>query len=301
MHEPERAAPGRPCGLLQLLLAVSLAACTVQSSAKPIVLRFSAIPDANTTELAEKYDVVARYLESELGIPVEYVPAADYSASVEAFRNGDVQLAWFGGLTGVQARAAVPGARAIAQGRIDPRFKSYFIVNASTGIARSDEFPLELAGVPFTFGSDTSTSGRLMPEHFIREHTRKSPEEFFDAPNHFSGNHDNTAKLVEAGTFQAGVLSYARYDAMVAGGLLEPAVCRVVWVTPEYPDYNWTAHPALDERFGKGTIDRLQTALVAARDPALLAAMQRPGGLIEASNADFQPVRDIAVELGFLR
>jgi len=140
-----------------------------------------------------------------------------------------------------------------------------------------------------------------MPEHFIREHTKKSPEEFFGAPNHFSGNHDNTAKLVEVGTFQAGALSYERYDALVAEGRLDPAVCRVVWVTPEYPDYNWTVHPAVDERFGPGTIDRLQAALVAAQDPAVLAAMQRKSGLIEASNADFQPVHDIAVELGFLR
>ncbi len=299
MVEPERTAPG--CRRTAVACLLALAACTVQSSTKPAVLRFSAIPDANTTELAEKYDVVARYLADALGIPVEYVPAADYSASVEAFRNGDVQLAWFGGLTGAQARAAVPGARAIAQGRIDPAFKSYFVAHASTALTLSETFPMELAGMRFTFGSDTSTSGRLMPEYFIRQNTQQSPPEFFGAPNTYSGNHDNTAKLVEAGTFQAGALSYKRYDAMVAEGLLEPELCRVIWVTPEYPDYNWTAHPVLDERFGPGTIDRLQAALVAARDPALLAAMQREEGLIEATNADFQPIHDIAVELEFLR
>ena len=79
-------------------------------------LRFTAIPDQNTTELQEKLQPLADHLSQQLGVPVEYLPVRDYQASVELFRNGDVLLAWFGGLTGVQARQAVPGARAIAQG-----------------------------------------------------------------------------------------------------------------------------------------------------------------------------------------
>ncbi|WP_313901737.1 hypothetical protein [Methylobacterium sp. J-088] len=35
-----------------------------------------------------------------------------------------MQRAWFGGFTGVQARKAVPGAQAIAQGAEDAAFKT---------------------------------------------------------------------------------------------------------------------------------------------------------------------------------
>ena len=92
-------------------------------------LRFTAIPDEKTTELAEKYAPVAAYLSEQLGVPVEYVAAASYPASVEMFKNGDVHLAWFGGLSGLQARQAVQGARAIAQGKEDLEFASYFIAH----------------------------------------------------------------------------------------------------------------------------------------------------------------------------
>ena len=85
------------------------------------VLAFTAIPDQNTTELQEKFKPLADYLSERLDVRVEYLPVRDYQASVELFRNGDVLLAWFGGLTGVQARQTVPGARAIAQGQADPR------------------------------------------------------------------------------------------------------------------------------------------------------------------------------------
>lgn len=286
-----------PAAVPSLLLAV-LAACSRSAAPEPI--RYTAIPDRNATELVEKYRVVSDYLAARLGVPFEYVPTTDYGAAYEMFRAGDVQLAWFGGLTGVQAVAAVPGARMIAQGKVDPEFKSYFVVHQSVPIERAEEFPLALAGLRFTFGDHMSTSGRLMPEHFIRLHTGRSPEDFFGMPNAYSGAHDATAKLVEAGTFQAGALNYKTYDQMVAQGKLDPAKCRVVWVTPPYPDYNWTAHPALDERYGAGFVDRLQQALVGASEPAVLEALQRPEGLIPARNEDYAPIRALAEGLGFL-
>lgn len=289
---------------LALVPFLFLPACTVEESTSDggstEPLMFSAIPDDNSTELREKYGLIAAHLSQELGVEVEYVPASDYAASVEAFVNGDVQLAWFGGLTGVQARARVDGAHAIAQGRVDPEYKSYFVAHKDSGIEPGEAFPEGLASVSFTFGSVSSTSGRLMPEHFIREHSGKSLPEFFGSEPSFSGSHDKTAKLVEAGSFQAGVLSYTTYDRMVAEGTLDPELCRIIWTTPTYPDYNWTAHPLLDERYGDGFTARLQTVLTSIDDAELLKAAHRPDGIIEASNDDFQPIHDLAVELGFL-
>ncbi len=286
--------------LATALACLLLAACSQSSAGNSKVLRFSAIPDDNTTALKQRFDPLAARLSEVLGVEVEYVPMSSYTASVEAFKNGDIQLAWFGGLTGAQARAAVDGARALAQGKVDTHFKSYFIANASTGIERSAEFPKAMAGKSFTFGSDASPSGRLMPEHFVRENPGQAPEDFFSQVG-FSGSHDKTAALVQAGTWDTGALNYKTYERMVADGSLDPELCRLVWVTPEYADYNWTAHPALAKRFGKDFIANLQEALVGIVDPALLAACDREEGLIEASNADFQAIHDLAAKLGFLR
>ena len=276
------------------------ASCSAEAVEAP-ALRFTAIPDDSKSHLQARFEPVAAHLSAALGVPVEYVPTSDYQGSVEAFKNGDVQLAWFGGLTGVQARDAVPGARAIAQGEIDPEFRTYFIANSDTGITRSERFPSALEGRSFTFGSVSSTSGRLMPEHFVRVHTGKSPEEFFGAPNHYSGSHDKTAKLVEAGTLDAGALNYKTYDRLVSDGALDPERCPIIWVTPPYPDYNWSAHPSMEETFGSGTMNRLQEILVTIEDPMILRALDRPEGLVPATNEDFQPIVDLAKKLGFLR
>jgi len=285
-----------------LVLALSLvAAAGAPPDQKPKVLRFTGIPNDNTTELKAKYTPLAEHLAKALSIQVEYVPSADYNASVDGFKNGDIQLCWFGGLTGLQARAAVPGARVIACGKIDKQFHSYFIANKSLGLPQSKDFPMALKGKKFTFGSPSSTSGRLMPEYFIRKLGGQSPKDFFGAEMSFSGSHDKTAKLVEAGTFEAGAMDFATYDRMVKEKKLDPVVCQIVWVSPDYPDYHFCVHPSLDTTFGAGFTDKLQTALVAITDPALLGGMNRPEGLIPAKNEDFDTLKAAAIEAGVMR
>lgn len=289
---------------MMIAAAVAGSACSGQSpggaAPAPEPLRYTAIPDQNTTELEEKFKPLSEHLTKQLGVPVEYVPARDYQASVELFANGDAGLAWYGGLTGVQARSKVAGARAIAQGDVDPKYFSYFIAHKDTGLTRSDEFPASIGKYSFTFGSEQSTSGRLMPEHFIRQNTGQSPQEFFARPVGFSGSHDKTAELVASGQYQVGVINYKVYDQRVAQGKIDPNLVRVIWQTPTYADYNWTVRPDLDTRFGAGFTDRLQQALLSITDRTLLAALPRER-LVAATNDEFEGIRQVAQQLGMLR
>ena len=257
------------------------------------ILRFSAIPDQDSTELTEKFGKIADYLGEQLGVKVEYVPSSDYKASVEKFKNGDVQLAWFGGLTGVQARAAVEGASAIAQGKADPEYVSYFIAHKDSGLEKSDSFPAGIADKSFTFGSESSTSGRLMPTYFIQQETGKTVDEFFKTKPSFSGSHDKTVDLVASGQVQVGALSYKLYDNRVADGSVDPEVCKVIWTTPTYADYNFTAHPDLETMFGEGFTKKLQDTLLGMTDKELLSAFPREA-MIPAKNEDFQGIVDVA-------
>lgn len=263
------------------------------------VLRFSAIPDQDTTAQRERYQPMADFLATALGVEVEFVPSDSYGASVEKFENGDIHLAWFGGVTGVQAMQAVDGARAVVSGEKDLAFKSYFVANASAGLQPSDEFPAAIADLTFTFGSSSSTSGCVMPSHFIMEETGKAPTDFFTRkPLGFSGAHDKTAMQVQDGTFQAGALSFGTYEKLVGEGKIDPAKCVKIWETPTYADYNFTAHPALEEAFGAGFIDKLQAALVGCDDAAALKSLDREK-LVEVSNETFAGIASVLEKVKF--
>ena len=263
-------------------------------------LKFSAIPsEDDATGYKAKFAKVAKYLSDKLGVPVEYVHSNSYSQSVESFRNGYIHLAWFGGLTGVQARHLVQGARAIAQGKEDPDYFSYFIAHKDSGIESGDKFPSGIKGKKFTFGSKSSTSGRLMPEFFIRKYGGAKPDEYLGQVA-YSGAHNQTALQVQTGQFDAGALSYKTYDKMVKKGEIDPAVCKVVWKSDRYPDYNFTAHPDLETTYGSGFTDKLQAAILSMEGDELLEQPFGRSGMIKATNEDFEPIRKLAQELGFI-
>lgn len=282
-------------------LMISSLFCVTAASASAETFVFTAIPDEDETKLVERFRGVADYLESELDVDVRYIPVKSYAAAVSAFRNNQVQLAWFGGLSGVQARRLVPGSEAIAQGVEDQAFQTYFIANTSTGIEPADELAAleeELRGKTFTFGSKGSTSGRLMPEFYIREVFGEQPEDFFSRVG-FSGNHTRTLRLVEAGTYQVGALNFQVWQKELENGNIDTDAVRVIWETPPYPDYQWTIRGDVDEKFGEGFKQRVTEALLNLDDPALLESFPR-SGFIPASNDDYEPIRKTAEEIGIL-
>jgi phosphonate transport system substrate-binding protein len=282
------------------LVTLLLVATLLTAPAWGADFTFTAIPDQDTTRLQERFGKIADYLSAELGITVKYIPVKSYSASVQAFKNNEVQLAWFGGLSGVQARIAVPNSVAIAQGADDPDFISYFIANTSTGLSFSEEFPKAIADKTFTFGSKGSTSGRLMPEYFIREAFEgKAPREVFKRVG-FSGDHSKTLALVQAGSYEVGAMNFKVWLKEVEAGKVDPTKVQVIWRTPGYPDYNWTIRGSVDKTYGEGFIKKVQGALLDITDPAILNAFPR-AKFIPADNSMYQSILDTAIEVGIIR
>ena len=165
------------------------------------------------------------------------MPVKSYAAAVSAFRNNQVQLAWFGGLSGVRARALVKGSEAIAQGYEDQSFVTYFIAHRSAGIAASDKFPKGIAGKTFTFGSKGSTSGRLMPEFHIRKNLGKAPKDVFSRVG-FSGDHSRTIALVQSGAYQVGAVNYKVWINEMKALPASPRRTSSPWASPARPSHS---------------------------------------------------------------
>lgn len=280
--------------LLALLVSIGSHAADTQRPQ----FTFTAIPDQNEAELVRRFQQVANYLSEELAVDVRYIPVKSYPAAITAFRNNQVQLAWFGGLSGVQARRAVPGSEAIAQGYEDQFFKSYFIAHSSTGIEAGDALPETVAGRTFTFGSKGSTSGRLMPEFHIRETFGEAPDEVFSRVG-FSGDHSRTIALVQSGAFEVGAVNYAVWEKAVAGNEVDTDQVSVIWTTPEYADYQWTVRGDIDKQFGDGFKDRLAEALLAIDDRAILDSFPR-SKFVPAGNDDYRAIEQTAESIGLL-
>ena len=291
---------------LPISTALTLPAAQAQQSSNKPLLRISAIPDQKPEKLNRLYGLVANELSKQLGVPVKYVPMTDYAAAVSAFRTGNLDLVWFGGLTGVQARLQKPGAKVLAQRDIDASFHTIFIANPKSGLKpiRSINQLTELKGKRFTFGSESSTSGRLMPQYYLAK-AGVTPNQFAGGAAGFSGSHDTTIALVQSGAYDAGAVNEQVWRSSLHDGKANRAKVMAIWKTPGYPDYHWIAQPNLDQRFGKGFTGRLQKAILSWRpsDPeqkqilSLFGAQQ----FTTANPAAYGQIEQVGRQIGKIR
>ncbi|GEO98413.1 putative selenate ABC transporter substrate-binding protein [Methylobacterium haplocladii] len=289
----------RAIGVFAMLATVVAGgAVQAQNSERPAFV-FTGIPDQDEARLVERYGRVASYLQQKLGVPVRYLPVKNYSSAVTAFSNGEVQLAWFGGFTGVQARRLVPGSQALAQGAEDAAFRTYFIANTRLGLVKAADFPRGTAGRTFTFGARSSTSGRLMPEYFIRQaFPDKTPDEVY-ARIGYSGEHSRTIQLVQSGVFDLGAVDYTVWDLDTKAGRVDPEKVNVIWESPPFANNQWSVRGDVDHTWGKGFSDKLRQALLGMSDPVLLAPFGR-SKFVPVTNDAYAPLIAVGKTSGML-
>ena len=295
-----------------LLILLPLAACSPSTSGtstqrkteiKPLVT--GAIPDQAPQKLQRQYTKLAAYLENQLDVPVQYKPVTDYAAAVTAFKVGDLDLVWFGGLTGVQARLQVPSAEAIAQRDIDEKFHSVFIANKNSGLTQFKTINnlQQLKGHTFTFGSESSTSGRLMPQYFLQQAGIKLDE--FKGEVGFSGDHDKTIKLVEAGTYNAGAVNEKVWLQRVKSKEVDLNKVQVIWRSPPYYDYHWVINPQVKQRYGDDFVQKVQTAFLKL-DPKVpeqkeILDLLEADKFISTKNSNYTQIEAVGRQIGKIK
>ena len=224
--------------LKTLLATTAITAFTALAGAAhaQAVFRMTAIPDESPTELARKAVPLVKYLEQQLGMKVEFTPVSDYAAAVEALVNKQVDMAWYGGFTFVQANIRSGGkVIPLVQREEDEKFRSVFITSDPDIKTLAD-----LKGKTVSFGSQSSTSGHLMPRSVLLQANIDPDKDFKRVA--YSGAHDATIAAVAAGKVDAGALNISVWDKFVADKKVDTSKVKVIFTTAPYFDYNWTVH-----------------------------------------------------------
>jgi phosphonate transport system substrate-binding protein len=286
-------------GSLALLLAT--ASCQreqvpEEKRAGAPIIRVTGIPDETPAELIRRFQPMASYLEHELKAKVVYVPVTDYLAAVQGLASEQVDFAWLGGFTFVQAKVMTGGVP-IAMRSIDREFRSVFIANASSGITKLED----LKGHTFTFGAKSSTSGHLMPRHFLIHEGKINPESDFKGLPLYSGAHDATASLVESGKVDAGALSIEVWERMKDEKKVDPSRAHVFWTTPPYIDYVWVARVGVDVEIQEKFRRALLKLDYDNPDHRELLDLLSATKFVAAAPHDFEAIEAIARSTGLLK
>ena len=292
--------------LIVYICLISISLIPIELRAKNKILYIGAIPDQNPERLNRLYKLLANELSTSLNVTVKYIPVTNYSSAVTAFRTGSLDLVWFGGLTGVQARLQRPGAKVILQRDIDRKFHSVFIANKSANIQKINSIKglNKLKGKRFTFGSESSTSGRLMPQYYLAK-AGVEINDFIGGRPGFSGSHDSTLFLVQSGSYQVGALNEQVWKSNLERKRIDTSKVRVIWKTPEYADYHWLAQPNLDYKFGDGFTNRLTKSFLKLNDKnrehKIILDLFGAKKFIRANKNDYMKIEKIGRSIGKIR
>jgi phosphonate transport system substrate-binding protein len=278
-----------------LILAAYMALYATRSEAQT-TLKVSAIPDEAPTELQRKFAPLGKYLEANIGRPVEFIPVTDYAATVEGLAAKKLDMVWYGGFTFVQARLRTNGtAIPLVQRVEDEKFQSVFITQPNNGINGL----ADVKGKTFTFGSQSSTSGHLMPRWFLLQNGIDPDKDFRRVA--FSGAHDATALQVAGGKVDAGAMNISVWHKMLEEKKLDPSQVKVFYTTPPYYDYNWTVRGDLDAAL----VQKLKDAFLGL-DPTQPAHkeildLQRASKFIPTTPENYQGIEQAARSAGLLK
>lgn len=290
-----------PLSTLKSLLAASTAAALLfaapgaSAQNTPGVLKVSAIPDEAPTELQRKFKPLGDYLAKATGLKVEFTPVTDYAASVEGLINKKLDMVWFGGFTFVQANVRSKGqVTPLVQRAEDEKFRSVFITT-NPGIHKLED----LRGKTLSFGSESSTSGHLMPRSFLLG-AKINPDTDLKRVS-FSGAHDATVAAVAGGKVDAGALNISVWEKLVEANKVDPKTVRVFYTTPGYYDYNWSVRSDMNPALQKKIRDAFLALDASTPQGKEILELQRASKFVSTKAENYKAIEAAARNAGLLK
>ena len=244
-------------------------------------LRVGLIPNENPEEVEAQYQPLEDYLKKELGREVELSVPTTYNAVVEAMVSGELDLAYFGGLTYVQARQRADVHPLFTE--VNPRtgttkYRSVIIVPADSDVKKVED----LEGEDFAFGSVSSTSGSLYPSIMLNQAGIDYRTDLGEVV--YTGGHDTTAQAVANGRVAAGGLEDRILYDLQEEGIIEKGTVRVIEKSDPIEGYPWVVRDALSDKDEQALTD----AFLGIEDSELLDLLRAEDyQRVQASDYDY--------------
>ena len=158
-------------------------------------------PSQSSAEQNQKRQLLANYLEEQLGLSVNIKIPPDYQTAIDLIAEDKVQMAYLGPLSYVQARQRnfqlEPLVAYIDKRTGRPWYTSVIVANSEEGIKAIADLPGKRVG----FVNPSSTSGYLVPVAHLKSNNIDPEQDFAELK--YTGSHNKNAAALESGELDA--------------------------------------------------------------------------------------------------
>jgi phosphate/phosphite/phosphonate ABC transporter binding protein len=249
------------------------------------ILRFGVVPLESPAVMYRKFSPLAAYLSEKMGKKVQLRVASNFESTVREMGEGGMDFCYLTPSTYIQAHnkyGVEVLARALRQGK--PFHHSVIVAREGGNI----KVIQDIKGKTFAFGDENSTSSHIVPRAMLLE----AGIDLKDlAYYNYLGHHDDVARAVLAGEFDAGGLMETTAQRYRDQGLI------FVKVSSEVPEFN-IAVKGIDEESARNLKKALlELGRVGNSADVLKAIDPACTGFTESSDEDYNDIRLIMSKL----
>lgn len=254
-------------------------------------LKLGILPLDSPAEMFRRFGPLADYLSARLGKKVYLKVGINFEGAIDDIGRGVTDLCFMGAPTYLKAHTLYGAvkviARALRKGR--PYHHAAIVVRADSDM----QSLADLKGRTVAFANKISTAGHIIPRTMLAEAGISVDDLKYYT---FMGHHDDAAKAVLKGDFDAGcVMEAVAYKFMDQG-------LRILKLSGDIPEFGICCNVALDER----EVDAVRSALAALNDStpegaAVVRSIDKNyTGFIAADDSEYDAIRKKMLELGIL-
>jgi len=249
----------------------------------PAKLKVALLPDESPSTVIKNNEPLKQYLSKALGKEIEIVVTTDYSSMIEAMRNNQIDVAYFGPLSYVLLKQkmsdVVPFAAKIEKG--SPAYQAVVIANTGSGIKSLQD----VRGKTVAYGDQASTSSHLIPKEMLLQSGVKSGQDYKEQ---FVGAHDAVAMAVQNNNAQAGGLSKPIFEALVQRKVIDSGKVQVIAESKPYPNYPWVMRTSLSPDLQ----EKIKKVFIGLKDKDVLKPLKAEG-FAPMNDKDYDVIRDM--------
>ena len=198
--------------------------------AKTGVLRIGFIPAEDSRAMIRQSQDILDIVAKQTGMKIESFVGSDYNGTVEALRNGHVDVALLGPFSYILATTQAPVeafAVTVIARTMQPSYRSIIIARKDSPINSIND----LKGHTYAFVDPGSTSGYMVPAAAFKK-LGITPEKDFKQVM-YSGGHDATIVAVGEGKVEAGSVADRIFERGCAKGLADCSKIKTIWESPD--------------------------------------------------------------------
>jgi len=273
--------------LFALLAAPALA--QANDPAKTGVLRIGFIPAEDSRAMVRQSQDILDIVAKQTGLKVEAFVGSDYNGTIEALRNGHVDVALLGPFSYILATTQAPVeafAVTVIAKTMQPSYKSIIIARKDSPINSIND----LKGHTYAFVDPGSTSGYMVPAAAFNT-AGITPEKDFKQVM-YSGGHDATIVAVGEGKVEAGSVADRIFERGCAKGLADCSKIKIVWESPAI----WNDPVLYRKNMSEDLKKKIREAFYSVKNLPF-GEMGTVARFDPITDKDYDPLRDIAKTL----